>query len=187
MSELQYAISPSADSTVALEVFKTGPMRKKKHLLFFENFSGVLSYAADKPENSRASFTIEVGSLVCRDAWLSGKQQKLVTHYAKQEALVGDGHPSILFSSRRICAKPLRGFEVEGELAICGIRRMVKVNAVGTDKPHDSLQLDGDATLRLSDFDIRPPSRSFGLVGTKDEALVRLLLWATPAGAPPHR
>ena len=185
-SELMYNISPSADSTVAIEVFKMGLMRRKKHLLFFDKFSGTLSYVAERPEASRAKLTIDANSLICRDNWLSAKKQRLVTQYAKEDVLVVDGHSEIQFCSNQISAKPLRGFVVEGELKICGVSRVIKVNMVINEKKHDALQLDGDATLRLSDFDIKPPSSFFGLIGTKDEALVRLLLWATPAGMPAH-
>lgn len=186
-SELLYTISPSADSTIAIEVLKTGLMRKKKHLLFFENFQGNLSYVAQNPESSRANLIIDANSVVCRDQWLNTKKQNRITQYVKEDALVADGHRDIRFSSCRIFPKPLRGFVVEGELKICGISRMVKVNVVLNEKKHDALQLDGDATLCLSDFDIKPPSSFFGLVGTKDEALIRILLWATPAGMPPRQ
>jgi len=183
--ELLYTISPSADSTLALEVCKSGLMRRKKHLLFFEKFSGALSYVADRPEDSRATLVIDANSIVCRDTWLNAKKQQSLIQYAKHEALVVDGHSDIRFSSTRISAKALRGFVVEGELKICDISRMVKVNVVINEKKHDTFQVDGDAALCLSDFDIKPPSSLFGLAGTKDEALVRILLWATPAGRAP--
>lgn len=184
--EALYTIAPSADSTLALEVWKTGLMRKRKHILFFENFNGSLHYVPQAPESSRANIVIDVNSVICRDNWLNPKKQRAVTQYAKHDALVSDGHSEIKFTSSRIAAKPLRGFIVEGELKICGISRMVKVNVVVNEKKRDSLQLDGDATLHLSDFDIKPPSSLFGLIGTKDEALVRILLWATPAGMAAH-
>lgn len=180
---LVYTISPSADSTLAIEVFKTGLQRKKKHLLFFENFKGSLSYVPHEPESSCAELVIDANSVICRDAWLNNKKKKLLTQYVKQEALVTDGHTEIRFSSNRISPKPLRGFVIEGELKICGISRLVKTNVVLSEKKHNALQIDGDATLCLSDFDIKPPSSFFGLVGTKDEALIRILLWAYPVAA----
>lgn len=179
-SEVLYTIEPSADSTIALEVWKTGLMSKRKHLIFFENFSGALSYAAEEPQSAKANLVIDTGSAVCRDNWLKPRKQHEVTKYVKEEALVSDGHREIQFRSSRISPKPLRGFVVEGELKICGISRLVKVNVVLNEKKHDVIQLDGDATLHLSDFDIKVPSSLFGLIGTKDEALVRILLWARP-------
>ncbi|MBV9441749.1 MAG: YceI family protein [Acidobacteriaceae bacterium] len=176
-----YTLSPSNDSTLAIEVFKTGWLRRKKHILFFERFNGTLHYSADEPQRSSIEMLIDARSVLCRDAWLRRKQQEQVTQYARHEALEADRYPDIRFSSARIGAKELRGFVVEGELKIRGISRIVKVNVVLSPLKRDRFQVDGDVTLCLSDFGIKPPSRLLGLIGTKDQALVRLLLWATPA------
>lgn len=177
--EQLYTISPSNDSTLAIEVSKTGLMRRRKHILFFEKFSGELCYVPEHAEASRVEITIDAASVVCRDKWLSGKKQEAVTRYARTEALLASRHPEIRFASSRISHKALRGFVVEGVLCIRGISRTVKVNIVLTPMKHERTQIDGDATIRLSDFEIKPPSKFFGLAGTSDQALVRLLLWAT--------
>jgi polyisoprenoid-binding protein YceI len=178
-------ISPSADSTLALEVFKTGIMRRKKHILFFENFSGELSYVREHPESSRLDISIDAASVSCRDQWLKPRQRQAVTAYVRDKALAARQHPEIRFSSTRILAKPLRGFVIEGVLTLRGTGRNVRVNVVLTPMKRSRFQIDGDSTLRLSDFGIHPPSLLFGLAGTKDEALLRLLLWAVePAEAP---
>lgn len=180
-AEVLYTISPSNDSTLAIELSKTGLMRRKKHILFFENFSGSLRYAPHHPESSRIEILIDARSVVCRDRWLKDKRQQRVTAYARDEGLEADRHPDIRFSSTRIGLKKLRGFVVEGELRIRGISRIVKVNVVLSPRKQDRFQVDGDTSICLSDFGIKPPSAMFGLIGTKDEGLVRLLLWATPA------
>jgi len=178
-----YTISPSNDSTLALEIFKTGLMRGKKHMLFFENFAGELSYVREHPESSRLDISIDALSVTCRDQWLKPKQQQMVTKFAL-EALAADRYPEIRFASTRILAKPLRGYVVEGVLTLRGTGRNVRVNVVLNLMKRGRFQIDGDATLRLSDFSITPPSMLLGLIGTKDEALLRLLLWATePVGA----
>ena len=181
-AEVLYTISPSNDSTLAIELFKTGLMRHKKHILFFENFSGNLRYTPQHPESSRVDVRIDARSIMCRDSWLKSKAQQRVTNYARHEALSADRHPEIRFASTRICSKPLRGFVVEGELKIRGVGRIVKVNVVLTPGKEDRFQVDGDTTIHLSDFGIERPSALLGLIGTKDEALIRLLLWATPDG-----
>lgn len=174
-----YTISPSADSTLALEVFKTGLKRGKKHVLFFENFRGELAYVNEHPESSRLDLMIDANSIACRDPWLRPKQQKSVISFARANALDAVRYPEIRFASSRISAKVLRGFVVEGVLAIRGITRSIRVNVVLTAMSRGRFQIDGDAGFRLSDFDIHPPSSLLGLVGTQDEALLRLLLWAT--------
>jgi polyisoprenoid-binding protein YceI len=173
-----YTISPSADSTLALEISKTGLWRGKKHVLFFENFAGELSFVREHPESSRLDLSIDALSVVCRDQWLKPKQQQMVTLYARNEALAADRHPEIRFTSTRISAKPLRGFVVEGVLNLRGTGRNVRVNVVLNPRTRGRFQIDGDSTLLLSDFGIAPPSKLLGLIGTEDTALLRLLLWA---------
>ncbi len=126
------------------------------------------------------TLTIDAASVVCLDAWLSERKRRKVTAYVRKIVLAADTHPEIRFTANSIRAKALRGYVVEGMLHVRGTERMVKVNAVLGPVRKDSLQIDGDATLRLSDFGLPRPSAMFGLVGTKDEALVRLLLWAFP-------
>lgn len=178
-----YTIGPSVDSTVALEIEKTGLKRGKKHLLFFENFRGELCYVPESPEASRLAISIDANSVACRDQWLSAKRQQQVTSFARQDALDATRHPDIRFASTRVSAKPLRGFVVEGVLTLRGIGRTLRVNVVIGPLKKGRFQVDGDATLLLSDFGIHPPSQLFGLVGTKDNALLRLLLWATEPSA----
>ncbi|HEY7302967.1 MAG TPA: YceI family protein [Bryobacteraceae bacterium] len=176
--EAQYTISPSEDSTIAVEICKTGLMRKRKHLLFFQNFSGELSYSSEQAEVSRLDVTVDAKSIVCRDQWLKARKQRRITEYARSRALAVDRHPEIRFSSNRIAPKPLRGFIVEGVLNVCGTTRVVKVNLVLSVRTDGRLQLDADSSIRLTDFGISPPSSYFGLAGTKDEAVIHLLLWA---------
>ena len=180
-AEVLYTISPSEDSTVAIEVFKTGLWRRKKHILFFEKFNGTLRYCADHPESSSVDLIVDARSAVCRDAWLKPRKQQEVTRYVREEALGATLHPDIRFSSTHIEPKELRGFVVEGDLAVRGTGRKVRVNLVLNPRKHERLQVDGDANVRLTEFGIKPPNRMFGLIGTKDEALIRMLLWASPA------
>lgn len=174
-----YTILPSNDSTLAVEVYKTGLIRRKKHLLFFEQFRGELCYVAEQPETSQVKMTIDVASVVCRDKWLKPKRQAEVTRYTRKELLGADEYPHITFASHRVTTKRIRGFIVEGDLAVRNVTRSVNLNLVVNQTKPETLQIDGDAVFRLSEFGIRQPSSLFGLVGTKDEVLIRLLLWAT--------
>jgi polyisoprenoid-binding protein YceI len=174
-----YTILPSNDSTLAVEVYKTGLMKRKKHLLFFEQFRGELCYVPEHPETSKVKMTIDVASLVCRDKWLKTKRQQHVSGYTRKEILAADQYPHITFVSNRVTTKRIRGFAVEGALSIRNKTRPVNLNLVVNQTKPEMLQIDGDAVFRLSEFGIRQPSSLFGLVGTKDEVLIRLLLWAT--------
>lgn len=174
-----YSILPSKDSTLAVEVYRSGIMKRRKHLIFFEEFKGELSYVADFPENSGLKMTIDAGSVVCRDKWLRPKKQEEISRYARSKILNVPQHPRISFASEMVIRKPLRGFAICGTLTIREITRTVIVNVVVNQTKPDTLQIDGDTTFRLSDFGIERPSSLFGLAGTKDEVLIRLLLWAT--------
>jgi polyisoprenoid-binding protein YceI len=174
-----YTILPSNDSTLAVEVYKTGLMKRKKHLLFFEQFRGELRYVPEHPETSQVKMTIDVASLVCRDKWLKAKRQEEVSRYTRKEVLAADQYPHIAFASNRVTTKRIRGFAVEGVLSIRNMTRAVNLNLVVNQTKPETLQIDGDAVFRMSEFGIRQPSSLFGLVGTKDEVLIRLLLWAT--------
>jgi polyisoprenoid-binding protein YceI len=173
-----YTISPSSDSTLAVEIRKTGLLGKRKHILFFEKFEGHLAYSAERPETSCVNMSANAESLVCRDTWLKPKKQKQVSQYARYQALKASTHPELTFSSSRITRKPLRGFAVEGLLEICGAGRTVKINVVLNQAKANSFQIDGDSTFRMSDFGIARPSRLWGLIGTHDEVVVHALLWA---------
>jgi polyisoprenoid-binding protein YceI len=175
-----YTISPSNDSTLALEVSKTGLRRHKKHLLFFDKFSGEMRFAKNDPAAFAMTLTIDAASAVCRDAWLSEKKRRAVAEFARRHALAANIHPEIRFTAHSIRAKELRGFTVQGLLQIRGMGRVIKVNTLFGTMRKDCLQIDGDATLSLGDFGLPRPSAMFGLIGTKDEAAVRLLLWAIP-------
>jgi polyisoprenoid-binding protein YceI len=176
--EIPYTISPSEDSTIAVEVFKTRLMRKRKHLLFFQNFGGQLIYSPERPESSQLTMTVDAKSIVCRDQWLKARKRQRITEYARARALATDQHPEIEFSSNRVVPKPLRGYVVEGVLKVCGVTRILKVNLVVSPRTDGRLQLDADSSIRLTDFGITPPSSYFGLAGTKDEAVLHFMLWA---------
>ena len=174
-----YTISPSNDSTLAIEVYRTGLMKRKKHLLFFERFSGELWYIPENPENSRVKMAIDVSSVVCRDKWLKPKSQEEMCRHTRSEVLAADRNPQITFTSSRMTLKPIRGLAAEGALKIGETVRTVTFNVVVNQTKPATLQIDGDATFRLSDFGIARPASHFGLAGTKDEVLVRVLLWGT--------
>jgi polyisoprenoid-binding protein YceI len=175
-----YTISPSADSTLAVELLKTGLSRHRKHSLFFEKFTGEMCYAEKNPAAFKLALAIDAASLVCSDASLSDKKRSAIEEFARNKALAATAYPEIRFTSHSMRAKPLRGFVVEGALQIGGAMRTVEVSMVLSPRHRDSLQLDGDAALRLSEFKVPRPSALFGLARTKDEVVIRILLWAIP-------
>lgn len=178
-----YEITPSYDSTVAIEVVKRGLLHKRKHVLVFERFDGRLHYSPDDPTGTHVEIKIDPRSILCRDKWLKPRKQKRVAEVARNQVLAADRHPEIRFVSNAVSAKPLRGFIVEGTLTLRGAEHSLKANVMFGPQTNGRFQIDADAPIRLSDFGIKPPSRLLGLIGTRNEAMIHLLIWASRSSA----
>jgi polyisoprenoid-binding protein YceI len=173
-----YKISPSPDSTLAVEIREAG-LIKRKHLFVFEQYDGALTYDPEQPLASILNLTIEASSLVCRDPSDKPRQQRRLTRVALEDALKVQDHPQLTIESQRFMAKPLRGFVVEGVLRFRGIERNIKANIGFGVLKKNRLQIDADATLRLSDYSLPRPSSLLGLVRTQDDVMLHALIWGT--------
>ncbi|HLH03296.1 MAG TPA: YceI family protein [Bryobacteraceae bacterium] len=175
-----YTISPSPDSTLAIET-RTAGLVKQKHLFVFERFRGTLIYDPDQPLDSALHLTIEPASLACRDNGRNSNKRTRHLETALREALGSDTHPELQLESTRLVPKALRGFILEGTLRFRGLEHAVKANlGFGTEKKY-RLQIDADAAVRLSDFGVRCPSSLFGLIRTEDEVVLHAYLWGVKA------
>ncbi len=175
--ERSYTISPSNDSTIAVEIWRTAFSKKRKYVIFFEDFCGELRLGPEEHGVSAFGLTVNASSAICCDKGLSAIRRKRVTSYAREVALAAQRYPKLQFASARISTKQLRGFAMEGQLKVRDVSQTVRVNAV-LNQVKGSFQIDGDSTFRLSQFGIDPPRRFFGLVRVQDEVLVQILLWA---------
>ena len=177
-----YTISPSPDSTLAIEIKRSG-LVKRKHLFVFEQYSGALMYDPEQPLESVLNLSIEASSVTCRDPHSKRRRQDHLTQFARSQALAAGDHPLITVQSQRFMAKQLRGFIAEGTLSFRGVDRMLKAN-IGFGVPKkDRLQIDADATLRLSEYNLPRPSSLFGLIRTEDDVVLHALIWGTTANA----
>ena len=167
-----FTISPSPDSALALEVKQTG-LIKRKHLFVFEQYQGVLSYHPDQPLLSTLRLSIDAQSLICRNS----KKAQSLSHFARHEALLANEFPEIELRSERFTAKPLRGYIFEGTLCLHGVDRSIKANVGFGPLKNGRVNIDADAAIRLSDFDLPRPSSLFGLIRTEDEVVLHALLW----------
>lgn len=172
-----YAIRPTSESSFAVEVFKTGLLRRKKHIFFFGRYDGKLEYDFEHPERSNAEIRVDATSAVCRDEWISAEKRKDVLRVAKQEMLASNEHPHIVFSSREIRRKAQHRFEVDGTLTIRGIAKPVTLNVASVPVGKERFELDITARIKMTDYGLKPPSSMLGLIGTKDEMRVRCLLF----------
>ncbi len=176
-----YEIKPGPDSRFALEIYKTGLMSGKKHLLVFERFAGALNYDAAAPEASKLDLNVESASFAVKDDWVSANQAKSI----REEAAGKNGldvikYPQIRFVASSI-AKSGEAFTVQGTLTIRGIDKPVTVNVSMKPEPAGGeLRFEGKAEVKLKDYGIKPPTAALGAVGTKNEMAVSFLLIAAP-------
>jgi len=181
----RFTIRPTSESSVAVQVFRSGLMARRKHVLFFEHYRGEVEYDNDDPEKSRVELVLEANSVVCRDERLNPERRRGLLAFVQKEVLAAHSHAQIAFSSNRVERQSPTRFKLEGTLSIRGSNKPVAFEAVVLPKGKDRLEIDSTARLKLTDFGIDRPSAFFGLIGTKDEVILRFLLWPERAAALP--
>jgi polyisoprenoid-binding protein YceI len=178
--QVAYEIKPAEGSRFALEVYKTGFLRGKKHLFLFDKYQGNLAYDGRAPEKSAVDLTIETASIVIKDDWVSASQSKdIYDHAIGKEMLEVARYPQIRFVSRQVTGGADQ-FNVAGDLTIRGVAKPVAVNVTVKVQPGLSLSLAGKAEIKLKDYNLKPPSAALGMIGTKNEMSVDFLLTASP-------
>ena len=97
------------------------------------------------------------------------------------KALMADTHPEILFRQKSSAQFSLSESEggwsasIEGTVNMVGQEREIEVVAKG-EAQENSIIFTGAIPLKLSDFDIEPPSAMFGQIQTKDDIVVHFEL-----------
>jgi polyisoprenoid-binding protein YceI len=152
-------------------------MARRKHVLFLQQYSGEVGYDSKSPENSRVQLVFDAFSMVCRDQWLKPEKRQSFLAFVQKEILAADQHETITFTSNRIQRISSTRFQLEGMLNFRGSAKPVVFEVVVIQNGKDRLEIDGTARLHMSDYGIGWPSAFFGLVGTKDEVVLRFLLW----------
>jgi polyisoprenoid-binding protein YceI len=180
--EIRPAPDGSASSKMELTVEKTGLLSGKKHLFVFSKYQGAVHFDRDKPEASTVTFAIDSNSIVCKDTWLSAKDLKKVQGYALQDILAVGKYPQITFKSSKISKSGEDRYQVEGTLQIKGVAKPIVVDATVKNGSRDALAIEGNATIRLTDYGISPPKAALGTIGTKNEMPFHFVLTATSRG-----
>jgi polyisoprenoid-binding protein YceI len=177
MAKTAYLIQPTSESSISAEFFQTGLRRGRKNILFFGRYEGTLTYDADQPEQSQATLMVEAASVICRDQALKPEKRAEHTRHVRENLLATSQFPTMTFSTERITSLGRHRFRVEGPLTLRGITKTgafeVTVVALGNDR----MEVDASGSIRLSDYELPRPSSFFGLIGTRDEVRLRVLLW----------
>ena len=180
---VRYSIRPGAESTFTLEVFKNGLLTGKKHLLFFEQYEGEIEYNPQRVEDSRVRFSVQARSVTCKDTWVKPEDRKKILDAAINDMMAAAQYPQLSFVSSRITSKSKGIFDVEGDLTVRGISKPITFQAAVKPVGDTRLEIDGDARISHKDYGLKPLSRFGGLVGTKDQMLLRFLVWAEKIAA----
>lgn len=161
-----YTISPSPDSTLAVEITESG-LRKRKHFFVFERFEGELLYDAERPLASSLKLRVD--------------NRSLSTDVARG-ALRAEQYPETLVESRCVKAKPLRGFAFELNVHLCDVDRQVRVNVGFGPVKKGRVHIEADAILHLTQLGLPLPTSFFGLIRTDDAATLHASLWGVSRG-----
>lgn len=116
-----------------------------------------------EPQFQRFTLTIPVKSIK------SGKGAMDKNTYA---ALEEDKHPTIQFNLNDIQRISNGKITASGNLTIAGQTKPVTLHAEYQMQAQDQLNLRGSYSMRMTDFDIEPPTAVFGTIKTGDEITI---------------
>jgi len=173
---VNYDLVPAPGSRLALEVFKTGFLRGKRHTFQFERYRGTLSYDPARPEATRVRLGMEAVSLALKDTWLSEKVFQKVQKYALEDMLAATRYPELTFESSAVRSIGTEQFEVQGNLTIRGIAKPVVMQVTR----RTPLTFEGSSTLKMTAWGLKPPSGGLGTVGTRDEMIFSFAIVVRP-------
>jgi polyisoprenoid-binding protein YceI len=176
----QYEVVPDAESHFALEIAKTGLMAGKKHHFEFSGYHGALRYDKEQLSNSSLRLVIESKSALCQDTWVKAKDRDKIQSYALNEMLDSGQYPEIVFQSTAIEPRGEGQFRVQGQLTIREQTKPVTIEVRLDGTNPQRLRFAGQAGVRLTDYNLKPPTAALGAIGTKDEMAVLFQLTARP-------
>jgi polyisoprenoid-binding protein YceI len=176
-----YEINPAPRSHFALELEKTGLMAGKKHHFEFSRYHGTLQYDKEQAANSSLKLTVESQSAICQDTWVKPKDREKIQGYALHEMLDAERYPKIIFQSTAVKPMTEGRFQVQGQLTIRDRTEPVTVEVKVDSSNSQRLGFTGQASIRLTDYDLKPPTAALGAIGTKDEMIVLFQLTGAPA------
>lgn len=167
-----YTATPSGGGRMELVVEKTGLMSGKKHLFVFAEYRADLSYDLAKPENSSIELRLNATRIECKDDWVNAKDLKKIEAEARDKMLNAAKYPDLIFRSARIQSMTAGRYLVDGMLVIRGVARPVTV-AVNMQPGPGMLSFDGEATVDMTAWGLKPPSAALGTVGTNKQMQFR--------------
>jgi polyisoprenoid-binding protein YceI len=167
-AQTQYKVLPaskvevSGTSTLSNWIVRSEELSGE--ILFAPSAKSVNGSRAAQGTISRATVTLDVSSM---------KSEKGETMDNKMyNALKKDSYPAIMFSLQR--AMQLTGaatVAAVGEITLAGVTKPI-IFDLNMDVANDTFHFHGQKSLKLSDFQIEPPTAMFGQIETGDDITV---------------
>lgn len=170
-----HRLGPEAGQLL-LRTSRTGLGSKAGHDLTIEitRWTAVALVSAASPANSSVTVDVDATSFAVRQGTggvkpLTDGDRADIKRTITEKILHTAVHPAISFRSTRISGQP-GAFTVEGDLTIVGVARPVIVQCAASADG----RVRGTATVKQSDWGIRPYSAFLGALRLKDEVEVQI-------------
>lgn len=152
--------------TDSSRVWVDGTSNRSDWTVHAERFEAMLFSDGTQPDS--VALTVDVMAMESRKSTIMDRLM--------QRTLRASMNPSITFRSTDVTAADSAGaWLVTGDLTIAGATRSVSVPVSREDTP-DGATWTGAAAIRMTDFDMQPPTAMFGALHTGDEVTVRFRL-----------
>jgi len=171
-----YRIDDTA-STLLVRTGTSGLLKPlaHKHTIRVGSFGGEIVADPDAIEDASVILIVEAPSLRVIEE-KNEADTRVIEKKLHEQVLESAKHAQIVFRSTKVAAKELGGgrFEavIEGELSLYGTLRTTKLS-VHIEFTDDELRARGKASIRLSDYGIRPPKALGGTINVADKVELR--------------
>jgi polyisoprenoid-binding protein YceI len=179
----RYRIDPS-QSRFTVQAFAAGLLSAFAHSPTFavRDFAGEMRFQEGKVHGMAIDLTVQADSLELLDR-VSAADGREIRQRMMTEVLEGATFPEIRYEARDVPAAPvsqgLFRLEIGGQLSLRGVSRSQPIHADLTIFG-DGVRLQGETSLRLSDYQIKPVTAVGGAIKMKDELRLTFELVALP-------
>ena len=98
-------------------------------------------------------------------------------------ALKAEDHPTIFFKLTNVTLKAANQLTATGQLTIAGKSKKVQFPVDYNLKSNSKIQFTGAYTLKMTDYDVAPPTAVMGTIKTGDEVTINFSCLLEPEGA----
>jgi polyisoprenoid-binding protein YceI len=160
------------------------------HVIQATDFTGELSYDAQKPDATKVNVTVQVASLTPDEPALrkkfgetaeigEGDRKKVAANMLSEGQLDGAKFPTITFASTSVSKDKKGGTLLLGKLTLHGVTKDVEVPVTIAVKDGQAIG-DGKLRFKTSDFGVKPYSTGLGSIRNRDEVELALHLVGSP-------